>query len=222
MTGGPKCKRRKPRRLPATGISGPPPQPGETRILTLLHGTGDVAASFDRFGAALAEGAGAPGLGRLSLQGDVAEFGAARFFRRKGEGVYDMEDLAARTEKLDRFLGRAFEAYGVDGSAAIGVGYSNGANILANLAFERPRRLRRLALLHPLIPFEPPKTDLSGLRVLIAAGRLDPISPAPQTQTLAEMFALRGAMVDLVWSPGGHELSAAAAEATQRFVAEAR
>ncbi len=35
----------------------------------------------------------------LLPRGDVSEFGANRFFRRTGEGVYDMDDLHLRTEK---------------------------------------------------------------------------------------------------------------------------
>lgn len=195
-----------------------PPVGGEARSLLLFHGTGGGAAEFDRLGAHLSDGA-AKGAARLSLQGDVSEFGAARFFRRRAEGVYDREDLAARVAKLDGFLSAAERAYGYDPQGAIGIGYSNGANILASLVFAVPGRIKRVALLHPLIPFEPPAAALSGTRVLIAAGRRDPIAPTAATQRLADRFEDRGASVELCWSDGGHALSAAALEATRRFIA---
>ena len=41
-----------------------------------------------------------PKAGVVSPRGDVSEHGAARFFRRTAEGVYDMADLAQRTETM--------------------------------------------------------------------------------------------------------------------------
>ncbi|MEL6978949.1 MAG: alpha/beta hydrolase [Pseudomonadota bacterium] len=197
-----------------------PPAAGETRSLLLLHGTGDDEVRFDAFGAALAEGA-VDGAGRLSLRGDVSEGGAARFFRRKAEGVYDMADLAQRTAGLERFLGSAYDVYGLAPERTIGVGFSNGANMLANLVFSHPGRVRRAALLRPLIPFEPPQTDLFGVSVLLAAGRHDPIAPVAATERLAEALAARGADVTLRWSEGGHGLSAEEAPAIRAFHAAA-
>ncbi|MBX2853956.1 MAG: alpha/beta hydrolase [Rhodobacteraceae bacterium] len=189
-------------------------QPGvaDGPTLVLLHGTGGDAASFLRFGRLLS-----PDAAMLSIQGAVSEQGAARFFRRMGEGVYDMEDLKRRTDDLADFLSAAFERYGVDPATAIGVGYSNGANILANLAFERPALLKKLALAHPLIPYEPPAVDLSGLNVLITAGRRDPICPPSLTDALEAALRGRGAGVSMVWRPGGHEIDGGEIEAIRSF-----
>ena len=184
--------------------------PGPT--LVLLHGTGGDAASFLRFGRLIA-----PDAPMLSVQGAVSEQGAARFFRRMGEGVYDMEDLKRRTNDLADFLEAAFDQHGVDPTNAIGVGYSNGANILANLAFERPGLLRKLALAHPLIPYDPPMTGLSGHEVLITAGRRDPICPPPLTEQLEAALQARGAKVEMVWRPGGHEIDGGEIEAIRCF-----
>lgn len=196
------------------------PEGAERRSLLLLHGTGDDEAGFDAVGAMFAAG-GMDGAGRLSLRGDVSEGGAARFFRRRAEGVYDMDDLARRTEALERFLSAAYDAYGLAPERVTGLGFSNGANMLANLAFTHPQRVRRLALLRPLIPFEPAREDLTGLSVLIAAGRRDPIAPVDATERLVESFAKRGADVTLRWSEGGHGLSAAEAPAIKAFLAAA-
>ncbi len=56
----------------------------------MFHGTGGDENQF--FG--LAEQL-LPEATIVSPRGDVSEYGAARFFRRTGEGVYDMEDLLA-------------------------------------------------------------------------------------------------------------------------------
>lgn len=181
--------------------------------LILLHGTGGDARRFLEFGRLVAPTAPA-----LAVTGDVNEHGMRRFFRRTGEGVYDMEDLAIRTDAFDAFLAAAIEIYELDAARAIGLGYSNGANLLANLAFRHPTRLNRLALMHPLIPFTPPNVDLAGLSALITAGRRDPISPAALTADLAEHLTVRGATVDLVWRPGGHEIDGGEIEAARHFV----
>ena len=54
----------------------------------------------------------APGAALLSPRGKVLEHGMPRFFRRLAEGVFDLEDLAARTDELADFVTRAREAYG--------------------------------------------------------------------------------------------------------------
>jgi phospholipase/carboxylesterase len=182
--------------------------------LVLLHGTGDDAAAFLRLGRAVAAGATL-----VSVQGNVDENGMARFFRRKAMGVYDMADLDARTDTFAGFLDAILPAHGVDSARAVGVGYSNGANLLANLAFRHPRALRRLALLHPLIPFEPPAADLGGLEVLVTAGQRDPICPLPLTERLVAAMEARGADVRLVAHAGGHEIHPREIEEARAFVA---
>ena len=63
--------------------------------------------------------------------------GAARFFRRTGEGVYDMDDLArAHRQRWPASSGRMSQA--AKPSQVLGLGYSNGANILASVLFADP------------------------------------------------------------------------------------
>jgi phospholipase/carboxylesterase len=74
-------------------------------------------------------------------------------------------------------------------------------------------------LLHPLIPFEPaPQPGLSGRRLLITAGRRDPICPAPLTQRLADWLEGQEAEVQLHWHPGGHEIASSEWGAVQAFL----
>lgn len=175
------------------------PEVGKPLIFA-FHGTGGDAHQLVALTQALA-----PGAGIVSPRGDVSEAGARRFFRRTGEGVYDMDDLALRTDKMIRFVEAAKAQH--PGTPAFAYGYSNGANILASMVFQRPDLFERVGLLHPLIPWEPdPVAGLSGRDVLITAGARDPIAPWPMSATLIDWFQAAGANVVTDLHNGGHEL----------------
>jgi phospholipase/carboxylesterase len=184
---------------------------GDTLVFT-FHGTGGTEAQFHGFAEQLM-----PGASIVSPRGDVSEMGALRYFRRTGEGVYDMDDLARRTEAMAAFM--AAEKDRVGARRVVGLGYSNGANILAAVSFLQPGIVDDLILMHPLIPWEPdPQPGLSTRRVLITAGQRDPICPAPLTQRLADWFDAQGSDVSLLWHPGGHEIAQLEVAAVQDFV----
>ncbi|MEO0387872.1 MAG: alpha/beta hydrolase [Pseudomonadota bacterium] len=169
-------------------------------LIFAFHGTGGDETQFAGLVAEIA-----PGAGLVAPRGDVSEAGANRFFRRTGEGVYDMEDLARATEKMAGFVA-AHRARAPE-RPVFGLGYSNGANILATVLLAKPELFDRAALLHPLIPWTPePAPGLKGRRVLITAGRADPICPWPQSEALIAYFRAQGAVVDTHVHAGGHEL----------------
>ena len=175
---------------------------GGTTLL-LLHGTGGDEHDLLPLGRALL-----PGAGLLSPRGKVLERGAPRFFRRLAEGVFDQEDLAARTEELATFVGAAIRAYALGPDGIVAVGFSNGANIAASLLLRYPGVLRAAVLLSPMVPFEPdPLPDLKGTAVFVGAGRSDPMVPAPQTERLAELLRRSGADVTVHWDAGGHAVT---------------
>lgn len=168
--------------------------------LFLFHGTGGDEHQFVDLAAQLL-----PGARRIAPRGDVSENGALRYFRRHSEGRFDMDDLARATAKMAGFVRARFAAEAP--SRAIGLGYSNGANILASVQFAAPELFDTAVLLHPMIPFDPgPQPGLAGKRVVITAGRHDPICPATATQGLADWYEAQGAMVSLFWHEGGHEI----------------
>ncbi len=180
-------------------------------ILFVLHGTGGDENQFFDFGRRLL-----PDATIVSPRGDVSEYGAARFFKRTGEGVYDMDDLARATTKMAGYVQNLAAEHGA--SSIVGLGFSNGANILANVLIEKGI-FDAAALLHPLIPFRPhTNPDLDGRRILITAGQRDPISPAPLTQALADYFEGQKAQVRTEWHPGGHDIRPNEIEAIKAFV----
>ena len=106
-----------------------------------------------------------------------------------------------------------------ESSRTIGLGYSNGANILAAVVFEEADLFDEVILMHPLIPWAPADNpDLARLRVLITAGRRDPICPPSLTVELADYFTRQGSSVTLEWHDGGHELRPSELAAVERFV----
>ncbi|THK35898.1 alpha/beta hydrolase [Ensifer sp. MPMI2T] len=180
-------------------------------ILFVLHGTGGDENQFFTFGSQLL-----PEATIVSPRGDVSESGAARFFRRTGEGVYDMADLARATTKLASFVTTLAAEH--EASAIIGLGYSNGANIIANVLIEEGV-FDKAVLMHPLIPFKPKANPkLEGRGILITAGERDPICPAPLTQSLADYFKDQKAEVAVEWHSGGHDIRQNEIAAVERFV----
>jgi phospholipase/carboxylesterase len=184
----------------------------DASVIFLFHGTGGDEQQFLELAAQLK-----PGVRRVAPRGDVSESGALRFFKRRAEGNYDMDDLARATAKMAGFVR---EQVGADRPAeVIGLGYSNGANILAAAQFAHPELFDSTVLLHPLIPFDPaPQPGLAGKRVLITAGRRDPICPPPATEKLADWYRGQGAALELVWHDGGHEIRQEELVAAQAFL----
>jgi phospholipase/carboxylesterase len=136
------------------------------------------------------------------VRGDVSEGGALRYFRRVGEGRYDMTDLARATKKLAAWVPQVAPP-----GERIALGYSNGANIIAATLFEAPGTFDSAVVMHPLIPFTPaPQPGLAGKRIILTAGRRDPIVPVHSVELLAKYLKEQGAEVTLFWHEGGHEI----------------
>lgn len=180
-------------------------------LFVVLHGTGGDENQFLSFASHLL-----PDATVISPRGDVSERGAARFFKRAGEGVYDMADLARATDKLAKFLSSKRDEHGA--SEIIGFGYSNGANILANVMIEHPDLVSKAALLHPLIPFAPKSSAAQKPRqILVTAGEYDPICPPAQSRDLIAYFKAQGDVVSEEWHSGGHEIRPSEVEALKGF-----
>lgn len=180
-------------------------------VFFLFHGTGGDEHQFLDLAAELK-----PGARRIGVRGDVSEGGALRYFKRLGEGRYDMPDLARATGKLAAYVAATAPA-----GERLALGYSNGANIIASVLLAAPQSFDTAVLMHPLIPFTPaPQPGLAGKRIIITAGRRDPIAPASATQQLADYFAANKAEVSLFWHDGGHEIRRDELLAVQGFLSQ--
>ena len=187
----------------------------ESRTLLLLHGTGGDEDDLLPLGEVLL-----PGAAILSPRGQVLENGMPRFFRRLAEGVFDLDDLRARTAGLADFVTWAAGEYGFDPGQVIAAGFSNGANIAVSLLLLRPGTLAGAVLFRAMVPL-PPETPpaLAGVRVLIGAGRSDPLVPPSEVERLAAILVTAGAEVSVHWEPGGHQLAPGDVAAARAWLA---
>ena len=189
--------------------------PGSEEVALVLHGTGGNEEDLLPLASMLL-----PGASVLSLRGNVLEGTMPRFFRRLAEGVFDEEDLALRTTQLAAFVRAAAAAYHFDTANLTAIGFSNGANIAANVLLHQPGLIRRSVLYRAMLPSEAtPSPDGSGTRVYLGAGRRDPIVPAANVERLAALLRDSGAAVTLDWRNAGHGLTGEDVENAKRWLA---
>ncbi|MEW2503470.1 alpha/beta hydrolase [Amycolatopsis sp. NPDC047767] len=184
-------------------------------VLLLLHGTG--GGPDDLLGLAREL---SPGSATLAPAGPVSEFGAARWFRRLAEGVFDHEDVVRRANDLADFVVAAKNEYGLNGRRLVAVGFSNGANIAAAVTLLRPEVLTEAALFSGMSPVpQPPDHDLSGTRVFLSNGEQDPMAPLASTEEYVRLLKERGADVTTHRQPGGHQITLDGVRAAKEWLA---
>ena len=180
-----------------------PGEPG-TPVVLALHGTG--ADEHDLIGLATALRPGSP---VISPRGLVNEQGMNRWFRRMGEGVFDVEDVITRSAELAEFVTEAIAHYDVQGRPLVAIGFSNGANIATATALLHPGVLDTVVAFSGMYPFadQDPVGDVSGVRLFLANGESDPMAPAASVARLETIATQHGAAVTRVTRPGGHGIS---------------
>lgn len=194
-------------------------EPGSDPVvapLLLLHGTGGSEQDLLPLGRMLA-----PGAALLAPRGQVSERGAARFFARIAEGVFDPAEVAQRTHELADFIAAAATHYRFDPARLIAVGFSNGANIAATLLQLRAIVLGGAVLLRPMIVLDVPAPpgSLVGKPVFIANGTQDALVPEDHPLRLAAHLRAGGAEVSLHSHPAGHGLTDSDLRAAQGWTA---
>ncbi|WP_310395185.1 hypothetical protein [Hymenobacter sp.] len=174
--------------------------------LLLLHGTGGDERDLLPLAPRLA-----PGFNVLSARGNVLEGGMPRFFRRLGLGVFDEEDVVARTHELARFLRETSAKEGFDLAHVVAVGYSNGANIAGSLLLLHPSLLAGAVLWRPMQPLTrdvpaalPPAAPVP---VLFMPGSHDPTVRPADTAAYAALLAGRGFQLTRHDVAAGHALT---------------
>lgn len=180
-------------------------RPGATKgpVLLLLHGTG--GAPGDLLGVADRLSGDAP---VLAPAGPVSEHGAARWFRRLAEGVFDVDDVIARSNQLADFVVAAVARHGLARRPLVAVGFSNGANIAAATLLLRPDVLSRAVLFSSMLPVpQPPAHDLAATAAFLANGTADPMAPIASTDRLVAVLRDGGADVTAFRHPGGHQIT---------------
>lgn len=185
-------------------------EPGDP-TLVMLHGTGGDEKEMFAFGRQLSQKKGI-----LSLRGHEPEGSVNRWFRRRGEGIFDEPNLIFRANELADHIISA-----LPNEKRVGVGFSNGANIAAALLLLRPDSLHGAVLLAPMVPLTPENLpDLGGKPILMICGEQDPIVPRANAQTLASMLQTAGADLTVHWHSGGHGIGQLEFNVASAFIAQ--
>lgn len=182
-----------------------PGEPDAPVVLT-LHGTGGTETEITALAAAID-----PRASVLSPRGRVREGGASRWFRRLGEGVFDVDDVIVRAGELAAFITAAREQYRLTDAPLTAVGFSNGANIALATALLHPGVLTSVVAFSGMYPFgdRDPIGDLgadsgAGVELLLLNGSGDPMAPAASVDELERTAIAHGASVTRHSRPGGH------------------
>lgn len=173
-------------------------------IALTLHGTGGNEHEVATLGQVLM-----PGAPIVSPRGQVSEGGMNRWFRRLGEGVFDVDDVILRAAELADFIGTATEHYGLSGRPLVALGFSNGANIATATALLHPGVLNLAVALSGMYPFadRDPVGDATGVSLFVANGTHDPMAPLESVARLEAVAGDHGATVERLVRPGGHGIT---------------
>lgn len=179
-------------------------RPGTGPVLLMLHGTGGNETDIVSLADALD-----PDAAVLSPRGTVTENGMLRFFRRMGEGVFDVDDVIAKAGDLAGFVTWAREHYELGDRPMIAVGFSNGANIGLALGMLHPDVIQRVIAFSGMYPFadRPTPLQLEGSRMLVLGGDADAMAPAASGDRLEAELTRVGAAVERQLRAGGHGIA---------------
>jgi phospholipase/carboxylesterase len=185
-------------------------------VLLMLHGTGSNEQDIAALAAELD-----PAAAVLAPRGRTQENGMLRWFARRGEGVFDVEDVILRAGELAGFIAGAREHYGLGGRMLIAVGFSNGANIALATAMLHPETVDRVIAFSGMYPFgnRAMEGTLSGSEFLVLNGRSDPMAPLSSVTTLVSELQRRGADVGQILRDGGHGIDRSDLEAAVDWLA---
>lgn len=173
-------------------------------VFLMLHGTGSNEEDIAALAAELD-----PSAGVLAPRGRTQENGMLRWFARRGEGMFDVDDVVLRAGELAQFIGGAREHYGLGGRQLIAIGFSNGANIALATAMLHADAVDRAIAFSGMYPFGDRTLEgtLTGSRFLVLNGTSDPMAPLSSVTVLVSELERRGADVEQVLRDGGHGIA---------------
>ncbi|MGF3195236.1 alpha/beta hydrolase [Facklamia sp. P13055] len=161
----------------------------------LLHGTGGDETNLIPLAKEISSSANI-----LSIRGTVNENGALRYFKRKAEGLYDLEDLAERSDELVEFIKKMSSEKGFDLSKVIFIGFSNGSNIALNILIHYPESFNKGILFAPLYPMAiDQQKDLSNHQLFLSMGEADPICSMQANNDLIKKLTSVQADLSIEW-----------------------
>lgn len=184
-------------------------------LLLMLHGTGSNEQDIAALAAELD-----PGAAVLAPRGRTQENGMLRWFARRGEGNFDVDDVILRAGELAGFITGAQQHYDVGNRQIIAVGFSNGANIGLATAMLHPKVLNRVVSFSGMYPFGDRTMDgpLTDGNFLVLNGKSDPMAPLASVTTLVGELQRRGADIGQVLRDGGHGIDGSDLAAARQWL----
>lgn len=173
------------------------------KTLFLLHGTGGGEQDFLFLDQLLDKK-----YNLVGLRGNVSENGMSRFFHRSSEGVFDQESIRQETAKLNAFITIWVDEHKLELKNTAFFGYSNGANMILATMFLYPQQIPVAALLHPMLPMEPPPgLNLSSKKLFVTYANMDAMVAKEASVKVVETLKSHRANVSSHEYHGGHEIS---------------
>lgn len=169
----------------------------------LLHGTGGDEKDLIPIAKLLN-----PGFHILSPRGNVSENGMNRFFKRFNLGNFDIDSVIKETKNLDDFIKTYTHKYVINQEKIIGLGFSNGANILESLIQLYPNTVKYAVLLSPsFIQKNIDFKDLSQTKIFISSSEFDQYTSKVDIKLLESKLIEAGADVTLFMHNYGHTIN---------------
>lgn len=185
--------------------------------IILLHGTGGDEKDLRSIGENLF-----PDSPLIGIRGRVQENGQNRYFKRTVDGHFDQQDLIVGEKWLLNALIQIMRHLELPLATPIVVGYSNGANIAADLLLRGGPVFHAAVLFHPMPVSDPlperPEEPLKGVPIFATYGRDDSIVSEDEFKALTKALNTQGATVVEHTSDNGHSLSLAEIEGAQNWL----
>jgi len=182
-------------------------------VLVLLHGTGADEEDLLPVAEVLA-----PDASVLSIRGNVSENGMNRYFKRHGEGQYDIEDLEKRGKELYDFIEESADKYDFALEDVILLGFSNGSNIGINMLLLEDTVFNTAMLFAPMYPVDvDSQKDMSDTHIFLSMGERDPIVPVSESENVIDIFENRGATIETTWV-NSHEINGDNLQAAKQWL----
>lgn len=194
-------------------VKGEPDAP----VLIALHGTGGTEHDGVALASQLASRATV-----IAPRGRVTEQGMNRWFRRLGEGVFDVDDVERRADELAEFVSSAVAEYALEARMLVAAGFSNGANMALATAIRHPGLVAQAIAFSGMYPFadRTPAGPLGGLQLLLLNGHDDPMAPRASVDRLQSVVTALGAQATREGRAGGHGITAGELATAREWLAD--
>lgn len=172
--------------------------------LVLLHGSGVDETTMAPLAAEIA-----PDALRIAVRGRIPQEDGWRWFGRITPTSFEQASIRSEAVAFVEFIGELARIHDLDLTRTVFLGYSNGANVISSVMLLHPGVIRRAALLRAMpVLDDVPSADLSGMQLLVIAGRRD-VTYSPFTPALVALLRTHGAAVDVRTVDAGHEFGTA-------------